>query len=52
MLKDLFIDNNVAKNFANPLDPEYKKLIQWLMTFDKSDLAACPHLANSISISR
>ena len=47
MLKDLFIDNNVAKNFANPLDPEYKKLIQWLMTFDKSDLAACPHLVVS-----
>ena len=34
MRKDIFIDNNVAKNFANPLDPEYKKLIQWLMAYD------------------
>ena len=35
MLKDIFIDNNIAKNFCNPLDPEYKKLIQWLM-FDSA----------------
>ena len=27
---DLFVDTNVAKNFKNPLDPEYKKLVQWL----------------------
>jgi hypothetical protein len=27
---DIFIDNNVAKNFANPLDDEYKELIKWL----------------------
>jgi hypothetical protein len=32
--KDIFIDNNIAKNFSNPLDPEYKKLICWLMKFD------------------
>ena len=31
MLKDIFIDNNIAKNFCNPLDPEYKNLIKWLM---------------------
>ncbi len=37
MVKDIFIDNNVAKNFANPLDPEYKKLIQWLMKFEAAD---------------
>lgn len=30
MKKDLFIDNNIAKNFASPLDEEYKKLIQWI----------------------
>ncbi len=30
MKKDIFIDNNIAKNFANPMDPEYKKLISWL----------------------
>lgn len=33
--KDIFIDNNIAKNFTNPLDPEYKKLIKWLITFDE-----------------
>ena len=31
--KDIFIDNNIAKNFSNPLDPEYKKLIKWLVEF-------------------
>lgn len=34
--KDIFIDNNIAKNFANPVDNEYKKLIAWLLSFDKS----------------
>jgi len=29
--KDIFIDANVAKNFSNPVDPEYKKLILWLI---------------------
>jgi len=29
-MKDIFIDTNIAKNFTNPLDPEYKKLISWL----------------------
>ncbi|GAB4041496.1 hypothetical protein [Spirosoma jeollabukense] len=29
-IKDLFVDNNIAKNFKNPIDPEYKKLIEWL----------------------
>ncbi len=41
--KDLFIDNNIAKNFSNPLDPEYKKLIRWLQKYDpdhKADNAA------------
>ncbi len=31
MKHDIFIDNNVASKFANPADPEYKALIQWLM---------------------
>ena len=31
MKKDIFIDNNIAKNFTNPMDPEYVKLIKWLM---------------------
>lgn len=30
MTKDLFVDNNVAKNFKNPADPEYRKLMAWL----------------------
>ncbi len=29
-MKDIFIDTNIVKNFNNPLDPEYKKLITWL----------------------
>lgn len=29
-MKDFFIDTNIAKNFSNPLDPEYKRLILWL----------------------
>jgi len=35
MLRDIFIDNNVAKNFANPLDVEYKKLVFWLIEYNK-----------------
>jgi hypothetical protein len=31
MKTDIFIDNNIAKNFSNPMDGEYKKLIRWLM---------------------
>ena len=34
MKKDIFIDNNIAKNFSNPLDVEYQKLIRWLMFYD------------------
>lgn len=30
MKKDIFIDNNIAKNFKNPADPEYQKLMGWL----------------------
>ena len=32
MIKDLFVDNNVAKNFKNPADPAYQKLMNWLFT--------------------
>ena len=35
MLKDIFIDHNVAKNFSNPLDDEYKKLVKWLIRYDE-----------------
>jgi hypothetical protein len=34
LLKDIFIDNDCAKNFANPLDPEYKRLIIWLIAYN------------------
>lgn len=30
-MKDIFVDNNIAKNFATPKDIEYKKFIDWLM---------------------
>ncbi len=36
-MKDIFIDNNIAKNFANPMDTEYKILIQWLMKYDEDE---------------
>jgi len=36
MIKDLFVDNNIAKNFKNPADPEYERLIKWL--FEKGHL--------------
>ena len=47
MLKDIFIDNNIAKNFSNPLDPEYKKLIRWLMQCDAVHPAANAYLVVS-----
>lgn len=51
MKKDIFIDNNVAKNFSNPADPEYKKLIKWLVKFDKSiDIEENAHLVLSKKI--
>ena len=36
MLKDIFIDNGIAKNFSNPLDPSYKRLVTWLMKYDRN----------------
>jgi hypothetical protein len=38
MKKDLFIDNNIAKNFSNPQDEEYIKLTKWLIKFNSSDI--------------
>jgi hypothetical protein len=29
-MKDILVDNNIAKNFCNPLDEEYKRFIKWL----------------------
>lgn len=30
-MKDMFVDNCAATNFANPLEQEYKPLIEWLL---------------------
>lgn len=30
MPNDIFVDNNVAKNFCNPADQHYKAFIKWL----------------------
>ena len=47
MRRDIFIDNNVAKNFSNPLDPHYKGLVKWLFEFDETNPPANAHLAVS-----
>jgi len=47
MKKDIFIDNNVAKNFSNPMDEEYKKLIRWLFNFNPQNLSENAYLAVS-----
>lgn len=46
-MKDIFIDNNVSKNFANPMDPHYKELVEWLIEFDPEDRAINAHLVVS-----
>ncbi|KAF9658281.1 hypothetical protein ABHQ57_15000 [Tenacibaculum sp. ZH5_bin.1] len=33
-MKDIFIDNNIAKNFVNPADENYKELIKWLLEYN------------------
>lgn len=35
MRKDIFIDNNIACRFSNPMDPEMKKLIAWIMSYEE-----------------
>lgn len=35
MMKDIFIDNCVAKNFSTPIDDNYKELIKWINNFDE-----------------
>lgn len=47
MKKDIFIDNNVAKNFSNPMDLEYIKLVQWLMKYDTNNLPGNAYLVVS-----
>ena len=50
-MKDLFIDNNIAKNFANPLDIEYKKLVKWLLQPRKNNTRANAYLVASNHLS-
>lgn len=38
-MKDIFIDNNIACRFSNPMDPEMVKLINWLVFSNKGDKA-------------
>lgn len=35
MKKDIFIDNNIACRFCNPIDPQLKELIRWLMASEE-----------------
>jgi hypothetical protein len=44
MKKDIFIDTNIAKNFSNPMDVEYKKLIRWLMKNDPENVIGNAYL--------
>lgn len=41
-MKDIFIDNNVAKNFATPIDSHYKDLITWINEFDEEKVKSNP----------
>ena len=36
MKKDIFIDTNIACRFTNPMDPEMKKFISWIMKYDEN----------------
>lgn len=37
MKKDIFIDNNIACRFCNPMDPQLKELVKWLITYNPED---------------
>jgi hypothetical protein len=38
MKKDIFIDNSIAsKHFSNPIDDEFKKLIEWIQTYNSDE---------------
>lgn len=37
-MKDIFIDNNVTKNFVNPSDQHYKDLIKWIMDYNIEEI--------------
>lgn len=51
-MKDIFIDNDVTtKHFSNPIDEDYKKLIDWLRTFN-NDVENDAHLILSSFLHR
>jgi hypothetical protein len=51
-MKDIFIDNDVTtKHFSNPIDKDYKNLIDWLRTFN-NDVENDAHLVLSNFILR
>lgn len=41
-MKDIFIDNNIAKNFVTPIDDEYKNLIKWILEYDTNKVSINP----------
>jgi hypothetical protein len=53
MKKDIFIDNNItSRYFSTPTDEEYKKLIDWLGTYNEDEkndayLVVSPYLIMS-----
>jgi hypothetical protein len=47
MPKDIFIDTNVIRNFANPMSREYKKLLNWLTTYNPNNKSNNAYLAIS-----
>jgi len=36
-MKDIFIDNNIAKDFATPVNLNLKELIKWLITYNDDE---------------
>ncbi len=48
MKKDIFIDNNIASRFSNPLDKEYVNLIEWLLFYDSKDIVNKDNYAHLI----
>ncbi len=44
MKKDIFIDNNIAKNFCAPADPNYIELISWLKECEDAHLVVSKKL--------
>ena len=37
-MKDIFIDTTIAVRFCNPLENSYKRLLRWLIKYDKDNL--------------